>query len=68
MDLSRIKSLGREDLPLEGPCPRCRRDWARFAEHDPDTENYIVECPKCGRYLSTKDELEDFLDNLPLSE
>ncbi len=52
-----------QDLPLSGPCPRRCGGEAKFREHHPSTENYIVTCPgPCGEYLVTKDELEDFLD------
>ena len=61
MDLARINFLSGQDLPSEGACPRCRRPGAHFREYDPNTEDYIVQCAKCGKYLCPKDELEDFL-------
>ena len=52
-----------QDLPSSGPCPRQCGNEAKFREHDPSIENYIVTCPgPCGEYQISKDALEDFLD------
>jgi len=53
---------GQQDLPENGPCPRCGRLGARYREMDPQTENYKIICP-CGENIVPKDQLEDYLDS-----
>jgi len=60
MNKSPIDHFNRQDLPESGPCPQCR-DESIWIEIDPDTEEYIVDCPSCGKLSSDRDEIDDLL-------
>jgi hypothetical protein len=51
-----------QDLPESGPCPNGCGQEAKYRERDHQTEDYMVTCPVCGKYLCTIDALEELLD------